>query len=84
MSSQLNEPGKYELFPGRIVDQMPLLIKSGRSPLSVQGLMQRKQEVLAFPMMKLNLLGGIIILIQEMVLLIILMVKQKLFVAPKT
>lgn len=47
---QLNEPEKYKAFPSSgkapIIEQMPLLIAEGRIPLSVNGLLKRKLEVL--------------------------------------
>ncbi|MBI5398344.1 hypothetical protein HZB03_02670 [Candidatus Woesearchaeota archaeon] len=36
----------YKAFEGKNTEQMPLLIKEGRVPLSVAGLMQRRLEVL--------------------------------------
>lgn len=46
MSLQLSEPtARYEAFEGRNIDAMPKLIKSGRVPLSVSGLMRRRLEV---------------------------------------
>ena len=45
MSLTLNEaPQKFKEFYGRNVEQMPLLIAEGRTPLSVAGLMQRRLE----------------------------------------
>lgn len=40
------EFGKYKLFYGSVVDQMPLLIKEDRVPISSQGLMKLKLEAL--------------------------------------
>ena len=45
MALQLNELEVYKEFYGRSIDQMPLLIKEGRTPLSVSGLMKRRIEV---------------------------------------
>ncbi len=47
VSLKLNEPTeKFKEFYGRNIDQMPELIKEGRAPLSVAGLMRRRLEVL--------------------------------------
>lgn len=46
MALQLNEQVvPYQEFYGRNTEQMPLLIKSGRVPMSVAGLMDRRLEV---------------------------------------
>lgn len=46
MALQLNEQVvPYQEFYGRNIEQMPLLIKSGRVPMSVAGLMDRRLEV---------------------------------------
>ena len=42
----LNEPGQYKSFSGSNIEQMPKLIKEGRLPISVAGLMQRRLDVL--------------------------------------
>ncbi|MBU1245489.1 MAG: hypothetical protein ABIJ20_02930 [Nanoarchaeota archaeon] len=45
---QLNEPTlNFKEFYGKNIDQMPLLIAEGRTPLSVSGLMRRRLEVSA-------------------------------------
>ncbi len=36
----------HDEYPGRNIDQMPLLVKDNRVPISVAGLMQRRLEVL--------------------------------------
>jgi len=47
MALQLNDTVKdYKEFYGRNTDQMPLLIAEGRTPMSAQGLMQRRLETL--------------------------------------
>ncbi len=46
MSLKLNEPQVYKEFYGKNIDQMPKLIAEGRTPLSVNGLMNRRLEVL--------------------------------------
>ena len=76
MALQLNEQDvPYKEFYGRNIGQMPKLIAEGRVPLSVSGLMQRRLEVTDKKnfLMKLEVLGMIIILIQAMLLHIILM-----------
>lgn len=46
-SLKLNEPvEKFKEFYGRNIDQMPELIKEGKTPLSTAGLMKRRLEVL--------------------------------------
>ena len=46
MALELKVPTQvYKEFYGRNVDQMPLLIKEGRVPMSVSGLMKRRLEV---------------------------------------
>ena len=47
MALKLNRVQKYSEFYGRNVDQMPLLIADGRTPLSVEGLMDLRLEALA-------------------------------------
>ena len=45
MSLTLNEaPQKFKEFSGKNVEQMPLLVAEGRTPLSVAGLMQRRKH----------------------------------------
>lgn len=49
MSLTLNIPEegeKFKEFHGRNVEQMPLLVSEGRTPLSVAGLMQRRLETI--------------------------------------
>ena len=47
MTLQLNESVQpYKEFPGRNTEQMPLLIKEKRTPLSIYGLGQRRIQVL--------------------------------------
>ena len=41
----LHEGEKYKEFPGRNIDQMPVLLASGRVPISVKKLMERRLEV---------------------------------------
>lgn len=46
-SLKLNEPiEKFKEFYGRNIEQMPELLKEGRTPLSIAGLMKRRLEVL--------------------------------------
>ncbi len=45
MALMLNESEKYKEFYGRNVDQMPLLVAEGRTPMSVSDLMTRRLEV---------------------------------------
>ena len=46
MALQLNEQVvPYQEFYGRNTEQMPMLIKSGRVPMSAAGLMDRRLEV---------------------------------------
>jgi len=40
-------PETYKAFEGRNIDTMPELIKEGRTPLSAQGLMERRLQVLS-------------------------------------
>ena len=47
MALKLNRVENYKEFYGRNVDQMPLLIAEGRTPMSVAGLMDKRLEVMA-------------------------------------
>ncbi|MBU2639392.1 MAG: hypothetical protein KKG75_01655 [Nanoarchaeota archaeon] len=43
---KLDEKEDFKVFSGRYVDQMPLLLAEGRTPLSISDLMKKRLEVL--------------------------------------